>query len=465
MFNDLLIIDSIRGRHSTGALSVHGADNIINVFKKAVNGITFTDLKGFDKFMTKAITPNLLLGHNREASSGAVNDYNAHPFCSNNNTFLVHNGTLTPTSFSNLKGWLDTDVDSEAICTNIEEEGIVRTTPKLDGSFVLGYYSSNSKSFHLIRNEERPLWLAKVKDKDITIFASEPSMILVAADRNGVALDGEPVSLPSKVLISFDLSKTTNISEFEHNDDLKFHTKVDYYQNWGRHYTKKLLPPAKKSTTTTSMTTTAGTASKTPVLNSFLDDIGLSAGDEVVIQIGEFEHYNGKLTIRKATKGAVMSSWINPDDPAASLVMISYNMTKAFQTKHYEGIFYAEVKGASNRRANGIDHWTPIVEIKGELTLDEQADFWSLFSCATEGGEFRDESEKVFKDKEGRFVSESRFKYLTRDGCGTCNCSITPSDHDKIAWAYESPLCPSCTTRFAQKAKELGVDIEGAIAI
>ena len=184
LFQCLLIVDVLRGPHSTG-VAVVNADRQRPATIKGV-------LSPYDLFChpsyRKAVEPDvsLLLGHNRFATMGEVTADNAHPFRHGHIT-MAHNGTLD--SYRQLPGFSQFETDSETICHAISKEGIVDTWAKLNGAAALTWWDNRKKTMNFIRNTKRPLWFAHSKDKKLLIWASESWMIRQCADRVKLHLD------------------------------------------------------------------------------------------------------------------------------------------------------------------------------------------------------------------------------------------------------------------------------------
>src|SRR5579862_8555722 len=91
-----LDIGSWRGWESTGlALVGQNAKEAPIVYKRAVNGRDFIQLKIVDKYLNDIEKFPVVIGHNRAATTGRGNivDHNAHPFQYGKIT-LVHNGHI-----------------------------------------------------------------------------------------------------------------------------------------------------------------------------------------------------------------------------------------------------------------------------------------------------------------------------------------------------------------------------------
>ena len=205
VFQQLLFVDTLRGAHSTG-VATNNTANEVTTYKKAVSAPDFLQLK-----LGSAICGNtmgdFLLGHNRYATQGAVNDINAHPFTYGNVT-LAHNGTLGDQT--TLPDHKDFTVDSEniayamGICKDPEEVISV-----LKGAFALSWYNDHTMEFNLVRNEERPLWIAKHAKRDTYYYASERYMLQAILCRNDITYSIE--ELPVGQLLTFNLEDTKDL--------------------------------------------------------------------------------------------------------------------------------------------------------------------------------------------------------------------------------------------------------------
>ena len=188
-FRVLLVLDTIRGEHSTGALIV-GSAGSIDIHKKVGNPFELFDSKGFD--VDIRYCNNVLLGHNRYATAGSVTKRNAHPF--DHDTIIgAHNGTLT-TQWK-LDDYKDYAVDSDNLYHHLAVNGVQATTPLLGGAYALTWWDTTTNTLNFLRNKERPLCYAFTKDRLNILWASERWMLQVAADKALIKL-GNIHSLP-----------------------------------------------------------------------------------------------------------------------------------------------------------------------------------------------------------------------------------------------------------------------------
>lgn len=177
IFNQLLYCDVFRGQHSTGVMCKRLNETEVLIDKAALPSYAFLLREEYKKMSTGptnyVVAPAWMVGHNRHATRGAVNDSNAHPFKHGAIT-LVHNGTLTNQSL--LPDSSKFIVDSENICYSIDKIGAEETIQKLDGAFTLIWHDANDDTLHIIRNDERPFHLARVGTE--WFGASEEDMLM-----------------------------------------------------------------------------------------------------------------------------------------------------------------------------------------------------------------------------------------------------------------------------------------------
>jgi hypothetical protein len=181
-FRELLILDSIRGEHSTGiaAVSHQGVD----VTKVVGDPFELFRTQGWDQTMKRI--NRVLIGHNRYATQGAVNKKNAHPF----NVGAItgaHNGTLT--NKYQLHDGHKFEVDSEAMLNHIEQKGLSSALSTARGAWALVWWDDRDDTLNFIRNKERTLYAATVESSDVVFWASEKWMLEVALQRNNIKVD------------------------------------------------------------------------------------------------------------------------------------------------------------------------------------------------------------------------------------------------------------------------------------
>lgn len=206
----LLQVDTLRGVHSTGLATLDHLGNR-GVFKKAMAAGDFLDLKAVDKILLKNL--NCVIGHNRYATQGAVNNTNAHPF-EFSGIMGAHNGTLT--QYYKLDNHSQFEVDSECMLSHINDNGIQDAFDKVTGALALTWYDEKAKQLYFLRNSQRPLYYCFSKDLKTLFWASEYWMLDGILWRNGIEATNI-VYTTEDTLYSFDVPQgfVTNNSKLK----------------------------------------------------------------------------------------------------------------------------------------------------------------------------------------------------------------------------------------------------------
>lgn len=231
-FRDMLVFGSVRGFDSTGVFGVQNNGNV-DIVKAAMTGAEFVTTHDYTTWSGDMLMRGqFLVGHNRAATRGTVNDKNAHPFWKDDKIILVQNGTFV----GGHKHIADTEVDTEAITHLLARESDVeKALQQVDAAYALVWYNVEEKTLNIIRNTERPLYFAYTSEGSC-LFASEPNFIMCAAYRNGVKLDKPPYMLKEFNLVQFKLDDDAQNGVWSSDyfaGDYKFKSKYDQsYENW-----------------------------------------------------------------------------------------------------------------------------------------------------------------------------------------------------------------------------------------
>lgn len=208
VFDTLLDLDTTRGSHSTGIVSINSRNEKF-ILKNLGTPWDLRELKGYNKATT--LNSLLIIGHNRYATKGKVNKFNAHPFEFSKITG-VHNGTLN--NSKNLKDWKKFEVDSENLYYHMNENGVEDTISKLDGAFALSWVDEDNKTLNFIRNKERPLKYCYSKDGNTLFWASEEWMLTVACGKNNVKIE-KINDFEENILYTFKIIENDNFNNFK----------------------------------------------------------------------------------------------------------------------------------------------------------------------------------------------------------------------------------------------------------
>lgn len=190
----LCIADEVRGTHSTG-LVIQMAGNSFHMSKKALRGKSYV-ARGYCSFLFNN-KYGIALGHNRFATTGAVNDRNAHPFAIRMGTkkwnFGVHNGIVgNKEIIARDYGVRNHEVDSAVALAAIGklqscgcsvadaiEEVTNFISPAAD--FAFAYLNSEEKAVYLWRSSERPLVIIDARKLGLGRWFCSTAEIFTAA--------------------------------------------------------------------------------------------------------------------------------------------------------------------------------------------------------------------------------------------------------------------------------------------
>jgi hypothetical protein len=231
MFENLLILDTLRGLDSTGVFCVDSARQV-GYLKVASHPFHLFAMQEYPKWRARAIqSGRILVGHNRKATQGSINSKNAHPFHSGN-IVLVHNGTLRG---DHKKDFAPVDVDSHALAIAFDENGAENVIPKINGAFALIWWDVEKNRLFAIRNDERPLEIVETDDSFFVLSESWMALQLLAKDRKKVT---NVTTIEPGKLYEFQIGGKHTIKDIEVQKDYwanntTYHTGRSRYQHGG----------------------------------------------------------------------------------------------------------------------------------------------------------------------------------------------------------------------------------------
>lgn len=208
MFQNMLTIDSLRGEDSTGVFGVY--KNLqAKTIKVAAEPHMLFRTEEWRAFTPKAISSmRILIGHNRYATKGKINNTNAHPF-DEGKIVLVHNGTIHNQYEFNTS----VEVDSHAIAHALNERPAKEVLSEIDGAFALAWYNREEGKVFVARNEQRPLHY--VNTSNAIYIGSEAGMLEYLLNRNNGTVVHKAYAFPIGKLISFDTKGETVSEDFK----------------------------------------------------------------------------------------------------------------------------------------------------------------------------------------------------------------------------------------------------------
>lgn len=176
VFNELLIVDVVRGPHSTGAGFVGRADEKFMLAKQLGHPFNLLADEAYEKAMSLGYPQKVMIGHNRSATIGGKTVENAHPFMFDH-IIGAHNGTLDKSCLKDLTNHHLYGTDSQAIFATINEKTVDKAISEMSGAWALTFYDKRDHTFNMIRNDKRPLHYAYSADRTTMIWASEYEML------------------------------------------------------------------------------------------------------------------------------------------------------------------------------------------------------------------------------------------------------------------------------------------------
>jgi len=185
VFNDLLYFDTLRGPHSTGVAAVNrnSTNRSWDLLKRVGPAYQLMENKRYDSVVS--LGNSAIIGHNRHATVGKINNANAHPF-EFEHIVGAHNGTIPWDERSSIIGGDKFDTDSEGIFNMINEFGIEQTIPELYGAWALVWYDKRDHTLNMLRNDQRDLFYVISKSGRTIYWASESAMLHAALMRRGI---------------------------------------------------------------------------------------------------------------------------------------------------------------------------------------------------------------------------------------------------------------------------------------
>lgn len=199
LFQDLLIVNSLRGAHSTGVFG--GKMNASPDYAKAVgNPYDFINHPNTTQLWTKMIRKyKYMVGHGRSATRGKVNTANAHPFQVDNIT-MVHNGTIFTSDTVKANAH---EVDSMAIAHALTEHTPQEVFSDINGAFAVVWHDTKTNRLSMVRNDQRPLAIGINQKDQRIVFASEKNMLELVSYRKGIEFD-KIFYIPENTIFSWD---------------------------------------------------------------------------------------------------------------------------------------------------------------------------------------------------------------------------------------------------------------------
>ena len=421
VFVQSLYSDALRGFDSTGIILAGGSKQIDHTqYKRALPAADFLTTRRAADLLKDIDDFSFAIGHNRYATQGGVSDETAHPF-EFDNVLGVHNGTLKSTV--GLDGHKDLAVDSEILYKSFDARGHEEVIPKLNGAFALVWYDKAMKELKLVRNEERPLFIAGVKGEDTIYLASEKEMLTWILHRNSVNVEYIRDIGVGKVLTF----STKDVKDFT---ELDIELKEDYpiysgYKKGGGHWYDPKNQPSSPPKTLAKVTPKKDSTKLSSHTKDLYKKIGISHKSKITFKLTEVLF--NVCEVKGKKRGTIRGTF--GEDIGVSAYLADSALYKNEVGNTYTGsvinVYHrGDPKKEDIQLILGIDSVEPTVLDEGPLN---------------------------FYGRRGEVVDSVEWDQLTGAGCGICGSSIMDDDSGKIGWMSGedgSPICIECLEEF-----------------
>lgn len=466
----LLMLDATRGEDSTGLAVIDAdKDNTIHVHKKVGHPSELFKTDAFDgRYVYKGPRAKAFIGHNRAATRGNVTDKNAHPF-HHGDVVGAHNGTLHSTW--GLEDGYKFEVDSEAIFYNLNKYKVSSVIPDVDGAYALTWYDGIEDKLFIIRNNQRPLFHTRRKDKDVIFWASEAWMLEVALAKAGIAHD-HIVSFNIDKLYSLDLSdvsavgfRKTDLVEGEKIEGYKWVNKNVVTTNnkpTGNHVFNQqggkpnnVVPFVGSSSTSSSNSS----AEPSPTKEEFVQ-LGCLEGEEILFHIGDLK--------TGLSKNFYLECY--PADP-----MVDYNIRiygandkrwEEWKKASSNTIYRGKMKRLVNLFTKGKKEWYFLLDLRSivetgskivekpsaqdEIEGREKPEtFREFYAQVLDASNAWDDDMQWYEGYDGRFLSHKDWLKATSAGCAHCSANAETDDLGLTWTADDEFLCGECAPMYA----------------
>ena len=402
---NMLVLNSLRGIHSTGIAGVDSRHNgQVNVVKSIGSPYNLFSYDKTNTFLDRMVANfTTVIGHGRYATQGDINAHNAHPFIEDNIT-LAHNGVISNYfGLKDFKNHQHITVDSQLVAHLFAKEGAINVLPKLEGAYVFIWYDSNDNTFNIARNDKRPLFMAEQLERETMTFASEAQTLAWNRDRNSTKY--KPImEVATDRILTFHLDREDVII-------------TPYQQKPPKVYSYENIPDKNKSTT-----------KDKAKLNSITLNNSIAIGQAILFEVEDIDMSNHYTLVKGTNK-------MFPNIIFRASLDIKISEEDIYNCDFVEGIVRT------------------IYPISAPVEAD-----WQVFL-----GEAQLHVDTVEDDEEERVTLENfnsstesmtkyRLRQLSKDGCAWCGGSITEDDlnNPHKLMVYDTTanecgiMCPHC---------------------
>lgn len=424
LFKQSLICDMLRGINSTGVFALNTKGELES-YKKAVNGVDFLNLKAANQIVDAGNNIGLI-GHNRASTVGESTSENAHPFEYEDIT-LIHNGTLR--NQHHLTDHTLFKVDSANIAYSFSRDGVEETCKNMDGAYALIWHDKSDNTINALRNQERDLYLAKIKGGSTVFFVSEIEMLQWLAGRNKEKIE-EYFMLKAHTQVKFHMSEDGDSKlDPEIIDRPEFERPVHYgashvYQG---HKVQGGTRTQGNVQTHPHNRTRGGAYDRSVNAMNYLHSQGLEIDKEIMFTLTNWVPCNqGKL-----------GKWRGVTDDGIQVEIDHAKQDEFKGGEEYVG-YIEGLEDLHSQKKNTIVKvfWRDVER------LEEWIEDMPIYE-----GDFSDT--RFIYGPDGNPIPFAQWANLVSEGCLECGDPIYEGEAEQVVWTMErKPICPSCVESY-----------------
>jgi len=237
LFSQLLLVNTLRGHHGTGLFTAwtENAKSWYDSIKTVEPSGSWVFSQEYEDALLSVKGVKAMMAHSRHATLGEINKDNSHPFITKKKKITgFHNGTIK----GKFAGTEDYETDSEALYNLIEKDGLKEALDHVykeshSVAYALQYYNWDENAITLIRNSQRPLWIAEMYANEY-FWASERNFLEMCFIRNNIKpKDIKLLPVNAKVTIKpFNAHSRFSMEENWYKEPPKKTYKNNYYQGY-----------------------------------------------------------------------------------------------------------------------------------------------------------------------------------------------------------------------------------------
>lgn len=201
--------------------------------KNSLTSTIFTQTNDYRSVQNTLANNRFVAGHTRFSTVGSNNWENSHPF--DLPTYLgMQNGTARCAHRNLVYGKVSPyNVDSASVFWSFEEQGTAATFDSYMGEGVFLFFNKENKTFNIVKNDKRTLYIAEIVESNGYIIATEADAIKLTCKRANLSIK-EPVPVENDTLITYTIDCTVTKRDLTVKTPIPATTYPTKDYNYGR---------------------------------------------------------------------------------------------------------------------------------------------------------------------------------------------------------------------------------------